>query len=128
MNKYLLYMILFFSIVQLSHSQEENGVAALALPVRNSLKFNKYALNPTFSFVREQHKHITFTGKREWMQFDDAPQTFLFSYSGRFSENSGLGLGLFQQNMGVLTTFGGVINYAYNVVLERESNLTFGIN
>src|SRR5690606_24161924 len=128
MNKYLLYMILFLSIAQLSHSQEENGVVALALPVRNSLKFNKYVINPTFSFVREQHKYITFTNKREWMSFENAPQTYLFSYSGRFNENSGIGVGLFQQNYGVMTTFGGVVNYAYNVVLDRDSNLTFGIN
>ncbi|WP_239970593.1 PorP/SprF family type IX secretion system membrane protein [Confluentibacter citreus] len=120
-------MILFLSIVQQSNSQED-GVVALALPVRNSLKFNKYVINPTFSFVREQNKHVTFTNKREWMQFDNAPQTYLFSYSGRFSENSGIGVGLFQQNYGVLTTFGGVFNYAYNVVLDRDSNLTFGMN
>jgi type IX secretion system PorP/SprF family membrane protein len=128
MNKYLLYMIVCLSIGQLSYSQEDNGVVGLALPVRNSLKFNKYAINPAFSFVREQHTHITFTAKREWVQFENAPQTYLFSYSGRFSENSGVGLGLFQQNYGVMTTFGGVFNYAYNVVLDRDSNLTFGVN
>src|SRR5690606_41723433 len=113
MNKYLIYLILFLSIGQLCHSQEDNGVVALALPVRNSLKYNKYVINPTFSFVREQHKQITFTAKREWMSFENAPQTYLFRYSGRFSENSGVGIGLFQQNYGVLTTFGGVLNYAY---------------
>src|SRR5690606_33839085 len=127
MVKYILYMILFLGIVQQSHSQED-GVVALALPVRNSLKFNKYAINPTFSFVREQHKYITFTNKREWVQFDDAPQTYLFSFSGRFKENSGVGIGLFQQNYGVLTTFGGIVNYAYNAVLSSETNLTFGLN
>ena len=109
-------------------SSQEGTVVAYALPARNSLKFNQYAINPTFSFVREQNKYITFTNKREWVQFDDAPQTYLFSYSGRFKENSGIGVGLFQQNYGVLTTFGGVLNYAYNVTLGRESNLTFGMN
>ena len=109
-------------------SSQEGAVVAFALPVRNSLKFNKYAINPTFSFVREQNKYISFTNKSEWVQFDDAPQTYLFSYSGRFKENSGIGIGLFQQNYGVLTTFGGVLNYAYNVTLDRESNLTFGMN
>ncbi|HEX9599947.1 MAG TPA: PorP/SprF family type IX secretion system membrane protein, partial [Mariniflexile sp.] len=109
------------------HAQED-GVVAFALPVRNSLKFNKYAINPTFSFVREQNKYLSFTNKRQWVQFDNAPQTYLFSYSGRFAENSGAGIGLFQQNYGVLTTFGAVLNYAYNVVLDRDSNLTFGLN
>ncbi|MBU3821444.1 PorP/SprF family type IX secretion system membrane protein [Flavobacteriaceae bacterium XHP0103] len=127
MVKYIVYMILFLGITQQLNSQED-GVVALALPVRNSLKFNKYAINPTFSFVREQNKYITFTNKREWVQFNDAPQTYLFSFSGRFKENSGLGIGLFQQNYGVLTTFGGIVNYAYNAVLSSETNLTFGLN
>ncbi|TWO32847.1 type IX secretion system membrane protein PorP/SprF [Seonamhaeicola sediminis] len=127
MNKYLLYCILFLFTVQMIHSQE-NGVVAFDLPVRNSLKFNRHVLNPTFSFVREQNKYISFTNKRQWLQFDNAPQTFLFGYSGRFRENIGMGLSLFQQDYGVQTTFGGVLNFAYNVSLSRESNLTFGLN
>ncbi|MGZ0017690.1 PorP/SprF family type IX secretion system membrane protein [Yeosuana sp. AK3] len=127
MKKYLLHMVLFFCFMQQVYSQE-NGVVALNLPVRNSLKFNRYVINPTFSFVREQNKYVSFSNKREWVQFNDAPQTYLFSYSGRFNENTGAGIGLFQQNYGVLTTFGGVLNFAYNAVLDRDQNLTFGMN
>jgi type IX secretion system PorP/SprF family membrane protein len=110
------------------HSQEDDGVVALSLPVRNSLTFNRFVINPTFSFVREQHKYISLFNKREWVQFDDAPLTYMASYSGRFGENIGAGLGLFQQNYGVLTTFGGTANFAYNVRMNRDSNLTFGLN
>ena len=127
MNKNLLYIVLFFCFSQQFYSQED-GVVAFALPVRNSLKFNKYVINPTFSFVREQNKYISISNKREWVQFDNAPQTYLFSYAGRFAENIGAGVGLFQQNYGVLTTFGGVINFAYNAVLDGDKNLTFGMN
>ncbi|MFY0714480.1 PorP/SprF family type IX secretion system membrane protein [Seonamhaeicola sp. NFXS20] len=127
MNKNLLYLILFLCLAQTSHSQN-NGVVAIDLPIRNSLKFNKYAVNPTFSFVREQNKYISFTNKRQWVQFEDAPQAYLFSYSGRFKENIGAGIGLFQQNYGVQTVFGGMLNFAYNAVLDRDSNLTFGLN
>jgi type IX secretion system PorP/SprF family membrane protein len=127
MIKYLLHIGLFFCFTQLLHAQE-NGVVAFSLPVRNSLKFNKYAINPTFSFVREQNKYISFSNKREWVQFNDAPQTYLFSYAGRFRENTGIAVSVFQQNHGVLTTFGGVVNYAYNAVFDRDSNLTFGMN
>jgi len=110
------------------YSQEDDGVVSLALPIRNSLKFNQYTINPTFSFVRQQNKYLSFTNKREWVQFEDAPQTYLASYSGRFNENMGVGVGLFQQNYGVLTTFGGVLNFAYNARLDNDNNLTFGIN
>jgi len=120
-------ILIFFCAMQLSFSQED-GVASLAIPVRNSLRFNRFNLNPTFSFVREQNKYISFTNKREWVQFEDAPMTYLASYSGRFSENIGVGVGLFQQNYGVLTSFGGVLNFAYNARLAQENNLTFGLN
>ncbi len=123
----LFIILIFFCATQFTYSQED-GVASLAIPVRNSLKFNRFNINPTFSFVRESNKYISFTNKREWVQFDDAPLTYLASYSGRFRENIGVGVGLFQQNFGVLTSFGGILNFAYNVRLQQESNLTFGLN
>ncbi len=112
----------------MAFSQQDDGVASFDLPIRNSLVFNRYSINPTFTFVREQNKYISFTNKREWVQFDNAPEMFLGSYSGRFSENIGAGIAAFQQNYGVLTTFGGLLNFAYNVKLNTNSNLTFGLN
>ena len=127
MKIYILHTVLFFCLTQWLHSQE-NGVVAFNIPVRNSLKFNKHIINPAFSFVREQNKYISITNKRQWIQFDNAPQTYLLSYSGRFRENIGAGISLFQQDYGVLTTFGGVLNFAYNIGVDRFSNLTFGMN
>ena len=129
MRKTLLFIAFFFVTLQLLYSQDhEDGVVSFSLPIRNSLKFNRFLINPTFSFVRQQSTTISFYNKRQWVQFDDAPQTYLASYSGRFRENQGLALGLFQQNYGVLTTFGAVANFAHNVVLQEDSNLTFGMN
>ena len=86
----LLILILCMCTIQGFHAQEENdGVVALALPVRNSLTFNRFALNPTFTFVREQHKYINLSNKREWTQFEDAPLTYFGGYTGRFAENIG---------------------------------------
>ena len=70
-------------------SQEDDGVVSFDLPVRNSQMFNRFAINPTFSFVREQYKYASIYNKREWVQFNDAPLTYLASYSGRFAENIG---------------------------------------
>ncbi|WP_298535642.1 PorP/SprF family type IX secretion system membrane protein [uncultured Algibacter sp.] len=127
MIKYLLN-IAFIVCLSFNGYSQDDGVVALDLPVRNSLRFNQHMINPTFSFVREQNKYISFTNKLEWTQFENAPQSYLFGYAGRFEENIGAGVTLFQQNYGVLTTFGGVANFAYNIVLNRESNLTFGMN
>lgn len=127
MKKYLLNIVFIICLTFQVYSQE-GGVVALSVPVRNSLKFNRHLISPTFSLVREQNKYLSFNNKREMVQFDNAPQTYIFGYSGRFRENIGAGLSLFQQDYGVFTTFGGVANFAYNVVLNRESNLTFGMN
>ncbi len=128
MKSYVFILILCICALQELYSQQEDGVVALTLPVRNSLTFNRFAMNPTFSFVREQSKYISINNKREWVQFDDAPLTYLASFSGRFAENIGAGIGLFQQDYGVLTTFGGLLNFAYNAQLTSENNLTFGMN
>ncbi|RMA64365.1 type IX secretion system PorP/SprF family membrane protein [Ulvibacter antarcticus] len=110
------------------YAQNEIGAVGLDVPVRNSMMFNRFEVNPTFSFVREQTKYISVTNKREHVQIEEAPQTYLLNYSGRFGENIGSGIGVFQQNYGVFTTFGGMVNFAYNVRIQEESNLTFGIN
>ena len=131
MKKFLLFVIFFYGSLQLLYSQDnvkEDGVVSFSLPIRNSLKFNKFLINPAFSFVREQGSYLSFYNKKQWVQFDNAPQTYFFSYAGRFRENQGVALGFFQQNYGVLTTFGGVINFAQNIVLDQDSNLTFGLN
>ena len=128
MKKYLLHIVLIICTTFQVFAQQDDGVVAYNIPVRTSLKFNRHLINPAFSFVREQNKYISFTNKREWMQFENAPQTYIFGYAGRFQENIGAGLSLFQQDYGVLTTFGGVANFAYNIVINRESNLTFGMN
>jgi type IX secretion system PorP/SprF family membrane protein len=107
---------------------QDDGVVSFSLPVRNSLTFNKFLLSPTFSFVREADKTLSFTNKRQWTQFDNAPENYIFSYSGRLNDNSGFGVGLFQENYGVLSTYGGVLNYVYNVPISSEHNLSFGGN
>ncbi|MEM6515131.1 MAG: PorP/SprF family type IX secretion system membrane protein [Bacteroidota bacterium] len=128
MKLYLRIVILFFCSLQTFYGQQDDGVISLDLPVRNSLTFNRYLLNPTFSFVREQDRYLNITNKREWVQFEDAPTTYFANYSGRLRENIGVGVGLFQENRGVLTTFGGVLNFAYNAQIQRDNNLTFGLN
>ncbi|WP_299116815.1 PorP/SprF family type IX secretion system membrane protein [uncultured Winogradskyella sp.] len=128
MKAHLLVFIACMSFLEYISAQGGDGVVAFELPVRNSLTFNRNIINPTFSFVREQNKFVSAYNKREWVQFNDAPLSYLVSYSGRFTDNIGAGITLFQQNYGVLTTYGGVINFAYNARLERDTNLTFGLN
>jgi type IX secretion system PorP/SprF family membrane protein len=127
MKKRLLSIFFIFLFLQTMQSQG-NGGASFDMPYRNSLRFNKYIMNPTFSYVREDESFVTMYNKRQWIQFDDAPQTYFLNYSGRFRENNGIGVGLFQQNYGVFSSFGIVGNFAHNIILSRESEFTFGVN
>lgn len=112
----------------IAYAQVDDGVVALNIPARNSLMFNRFVAHPTFSFVREQNKYITVTNKRELVGVEDAPLTYFVNYSGRIKENIGAGIGVYQQNYGVLTSFGGIVNFAYNIRAQEDSNFTFGLN
>ena len=126
--KHFYILILALFSVNIIFSQQENGVVSFDLPVNNSLKFNKFIINPAFSFVREEKSTIALFNRRQWTGFDNVPQTLFGSYSGKIGENNGVALGAFQQTYGVLTTTGAVVNYARNISFDEESNLTFGLN
>ncbi|MDR6845140.1 PorP/SprF family type IX secretion system membrane protein [Flavobacterium granuli] len=128
MKKYLLFVFIFCCSIQVFYAQQEDGVVSYVIPPGNSLKFNSFVINPTFSFVRQQSAYITLFNKTQWAGFENAPTTYLLSYSGRFREDEGVALGVFQQSQGVLSTTGLVANFAHNILLQEDSNLTFGIN
>ena len=98
------YILLLFLFANILFAQENSGISSHAFPVRNSLTYNQFTINPTLSFVRQQHKYIT------------------------LKENIGVGIGVFQQQFGVFNVFGGQLNFAYNIRLNQDNNLTFGLN
>lgn len=50
-------ILMFFFVNCVAHIEaQEFGTVALNIPDRSSLKFNKFLIHPTFSFVREQNK------------------------------------------------------------------------
>ncbi|WP_348798282.1 PorP/SprF family type IX secretion system membrane protein [Flavobacterium adhaerens] len=128
MKKILLNVFFFCCSIHVFYAQQEDGVVSYAMPTGNSLKFNSFFINPTFSFVRQNSTYITLFNKTQWAGFENAPTTYSLNYSGRFRENNGLALGVYKQSEGVLSTTGLVANFSHNLLLQEESNLTFGIN
>jgi type IX secretion system PorP/SprF family membrane protein len=122
-----LYTFLLLLFVQAIIAQE-NAITTIALPVNNSMRFNKFLINPTFSFVKEEFSQASFFNRRQWTGFENAPNLYLASFTSNIDDNSRFGVALNQQDFGVLTNFGGAVNYAYNVELDRDVNLTFGAN
>ncbi len=112
--------------------QEESttvfGVLPTDIPTHNLVKYNRFYFNPTFSLVRENKKSINVYSKVQWAGFNDNPQTYLINYTANFDEKTGVSIGLHQQNEGIYRYFGGMANFAYNVELDRDMSLTFGMN
>ncbi|QLE03020.1 PorP/SprF family type IX secretion system membrane protein [Galbibacter sp. BG1] len=126
-KKYLLtFGLLLMSYVLFS--QVENRSATVDWRQQNLTKYNRFLVNPTFSIVRNDTKAVSFWSRIQWTGIDNSPQTYLLSYSGKVGERSGAGLGLYQQNLGLLTDSGLLLNYAYSVPFSDETSLTVGLN
>ncbi len=107
---------------------QENAYTSFDVSLNNSIRLNRFLINPTFSFVREVAPTINLVNKRQWVRFDDAPVTYLINYQGRLSNESRFGIGAYSQTIGAFKNTGGILNYAINVPLQKEANFTFGLN
>lgn len=109
-------------------SAQEDPYVSIEIPAQNMLKFNRFMINPTFSTVRENKSYINAYHRNQWIQYDEAFNTYLLSYSGRVGDRTGLGLSLYSQNFGTISNFGVLANYAYGIRLAEHSVFTFGLN
>ncbi|WP_459210238.1 PorP/SprF family type IX secretion system membrane protein [Aquimarina rhabdastrellae] len=131
MIKKLFLLVLCYLSLHVVRAQEEAsvyGVLPSDIPTHSLVKYNRFYFNPTFSLVRENKTSINVYNKVQWATFNDNPQTYLINYTSNFDDRMGVSIGLFQQNEGIYRYYGGVGNYAYNVELDRDMNLTFGVN
>ena len=116
-------------VVVFENSQAQDGpVLTFNVPTQNTLQFNRFLINPTFSVVRENENYITMYHRNQWIQFKDSPELYMLSYAGKFNEKAGAGIGLYQQNLGIITSFGGIANYAYQLQLADKIALAVGFN
>ncbi|MFP2995080.1 PorP/SprF family type IX secretion system membrane protein [Spongiivirga sp. MCCC 1A20706] len=106
----------------------ENRLLPFTLESQNFLKYNRNFLNPTFSLVRESSTFISPLTRNESLDFSDNTNTLLVNYSGKSGENTGIGIGLFQQNRGVLNFYGATANYAYGFNIGEKAKLSIGAN
>lgn len=121
-------VVVFVLLTGICSSAQEEPVLTFNIPTQNNLMFNRYFINPAFTSVRQEDAHVTMYHRNQWIQFNDSPELYLLSYSGKFGERSGAGIGLYQQNLGILTSFGGIANYSYQVRLRENMVLTGGFN
>ncbi|RAV29669.1 PorP/SprF family type IX secretion system membrane protein [Sinomicrobium soli] len=124
-----MFLALLFSPFCTGQEEERPGpVLPFEVPSQNLLKYNRYLGNPTFSVLGEMHNYVSFHHRNQWADYDDSPQVYLLSYSGKINDRTGFGLGVFQQRHGVIDNFGVLANYSRRIQLAYSTYLTFGLN
>jgi type IX secretion system PorP/SprF family membrane protein len=126
-KKYVIVLILT-GFVFADLQAQDAPVLTFTIPTQNTLLLNRFMMNPTFSVVRENDSYLTLYHRNQWIQFDDSPELYMLSYSGKHGERAGVGIGIYQQNLGIITSFGGVGNYAYQIPIREKIKLTLGFN
>jgi type IX secretion system PorP/SprF family membrane protein len=126
-KNYILFLLIAIASLETLYAQEE-PVLTFTIPTQNTLQNNRFLINPAFSKVRENDNYITLYHRSQWTEFDDSPELYMISYAGKHKEKAGVGIGLYQQNLGVITSFGGIANYSYEIPLREKKALTFGFN
>ncbi|PCH77307.1 MAG: hypothetical protein COB98_03730 [Flavobacteriaceae bacterium] len=120
--------LLFFGFFMCTVMAQNEPVNLLNVPTHNMIKFNRNLVNPTFSIVGETASNITIYNRRQWIEFDNSPETYMLNYSGVLSDNVGVGINIYQQNSGVMKNFGVSANYAYRFKMRPKVALTLGFN
>jgi type IX secretion system PorP/SprF family membrane protein len=122
-------LVILSSLLLFADLQAQDGpVLTFTIPTQNNLLLNRFLINPTFSAVRESDSYLTLYHRNQWIQFNDSPELYMLSYSGKHGERAGVGIGIYQQNIGIITSFGGIGNYAYQIPIQEKMSLTVGIN
>ncbi len=119
--------ILFLFMISKSLAQDL-PIISINNPSHNSMLYNRFLLNPAFSFVRESDRNISLLSRNQWVTFDDSPKSYSLNYSGKLTDRKGFGLSVFKRTEGIMTSFGGVGNFALQVPFAEDFGMTFGAN
>jgi len=115
-------MTSFFTNAQTDSGDEFN------IPSHTFMRFNRNLINPTLSIFNNYRAEYIAYHRNQWFDYDESPKTYMISYAGNKYESSGYGLNLYQQEVGVWKSIGGIMNYAKGVRLNEETFLSVGFN
>jgi type IX secretion system PorP/SprF family membrane protein len=90
--------------------------------------WNEYAINPAYTGALA-YNPVQLSYRKQWQGFNGSPETFTFGGHAALNAKMGLGAMVFKDNMGgAITQTGIMVNYAYRVRLNKQSNLSFGLS
>ncbi len=94
----------------------------------NLTQYNSSLLNPVFTLDRNNPQSLSLWTRWQWQQIDADPTTVFVNYTHRLKGNAAFGVGFLQQNTGVLLQTGGVLNYAYQLNIDEDFQISLGLN
>jgi type IX secretion system PorP/SprF family membrane protein len=103
--------------------------SAQQLPIYTQYFWNDYALNPAFTGLTE-FTPIQVGVRNQWTGFGGSPITYTLGGHGAIKDkNMGVGGMLFLDDLGgAITQTGLMLNYSYQVKINDESKLSFGLS
>lgn len=128
MQKKQLFIILILTLCTVLTTAQTDASDSFKMPNQTFLRFNKNLINPTFSVFNPYQTEIVVYHKNQWFEYDDAPKTYMISYVINNYEKSGYGLQVYQQQIGIWQSTGGIATYAKGVRLNENSMLSLGFN
>jgi type IX secretion system PorP/SprF family membrane protein len=115
--KKLIVLLIVFSFVK-AFSQQ--------VPLYSQYMFAKYPYNP--AVAGSDDRFIATIGYRnQWMGFEGAPVTGLFTVQGPLGGGSSIGAMVYSDKLGATERMGLMPGYSYRVFLNGDVSLSFGI-
>lgn len=138
--KKLIY-ILFLTVIgtQLSFAQQ--------MPMYSQYMYNKFLINPSAA-GSEGYTSFNITAREQWIGYAGAPRTYSLSYQTRFTKKkysirkgifgntryraktegrTGLGIGLFSDQNGLVQRTGFQAAYSYHIWVQDYTQLSMGL-
>ena len=89
--------------------------------------FNQLDVNPAYAGSRGVPSLMAIY-RAQWLGFDNAPRNILANFNAPlFDDRVGFGLGLSNQNIGVMNTWDVSMAYSYNIPFSETTSLRFGL-
>lgn len=128
MIKRKLLFIIIFALTSIFINAQTDSSDEFMMPSQSFMRFNRHLVNPTMSIFNTYKSEYVAYHRNQWFDYEESPKTYMINYSRNNYENSGYGLGLYQQEFGIWKNFGAIANYAKGVQLNDETILSLGFN
>lgn len=104
------------------------GLQAQQNPIYTQYLFNPSHINPAYIGSTE-YFNISMQSRHQWVGFDGAPTTQVISLNKPLPYlKSGIGLSLYNDNIGPGNCAGGTVDYAFHINVTKNSKLGFGLS